>query len=193
MISFPYLLIRLAILIVSLVIHEMAHALMSMAFGDKQAAKRVTLNPLKHLDPMGFLLMMLFGFGWAKPVEVDVSCYRNPKMALSYVAFAGPLANLLLGFGAVVLYLMTQMTWLALVAQLNVGLAVFNLLPVPPLDGSKVWLAILPDDLYYRLLQPSTMVSMFLFVLLIVVGTEYMAPIVNTILNSMFEVALYLF
>lgn len=131
MISLNRVLIILLILVISLIVHECAHAGMSFVFGDKQALKRMFASPMNYLDILGLVMMVFFGFGWAKPVQVDASCYRHPKMALSYVALVAPLSNFILGFMAVVLYALTHMEWLALVAQLNVGLAVFNLLPIP--------------------------------------------------------------
>lgn len=149
------------VVLLSLVIHEFAHGMVSYKLGDPtpQLMGRLTLNPFAHLDPFGTLMIVItmvkgFGFGWAKPVPVDPSYYRNPAKGLMLVALAGPVSNLVLaclfglplrllylGFWPRVLgpeagFLLIQFFYTGML--LNLGLAFFNLLPIPPLDGSRL-------------------------------------------------------
>ena len=147
--------------------HESAHAWVANRCGDPTARLmgRISLNPLKHLDPVGLLMMVLFGFGWAKPVPVDPRYFKDPKKGMAVTALAGPVSNLLLA--AVLLLicrgmdlyapysdgLFTFFMFLVDTSVLSVGLGLFNLLPIPPLDGSKVLEAVLPDRAYYQLMR----------------------------------------
>ena len=149
--------------------HETCHGLMAYAFGDPTAkrAGRLTLNPLKHIDIVGLVILAIVKFGWAKPVPVDMRNFRNPKAGMAFTAMAGPLGNVILAAVCLLLnsvcvfYLVNfQVEWLFYVheflfytAVLSTGLAVFNLFPVPPLDGSKILFALLPQDKYYQLMR----------------------------------------
>lgn len=155
------LILTLPIILFSLVIHEFAHGLVSYQLGDPtpKLRGRLTLNPLAHLDPFGTLMIIVtmikgFGFGWAKPVPIDPRYYKNPPKGLMLVALAGPAANITLAFlfglplrllnmgfwpsafGTELAFLLIQFFYTGLI--LNLGLAFFNLLPVPPLDGSRL-------------------------------------------------------
>lgn len=133
-------------IIVSLTIHEYSHGLASTAQGDDtpRLYGRLTLNPLAHIDPMGFLSLLLFRFGWAKPVPISSRNYKNPRIGIVLTSAAGPLSNLILAFfGLLSLYLFKVQSadliyFLQSLVFLNIGLAVFNLIPIPPLDGSKI-------------------------------------------------------
>ena len=129
---------------------------------------RLSLNPLKHVDLMGLIMMALFRFGWAKPVPVDMRNFKNPKAGMALTALAGPVSNVVLAYAAVVLcnfvmFLADRLgsTWLLLalaqffvyVEIISAGLAVFNVFPIPPLDGSKVLFALLSDRAYDRLMR----------------------------------------
>lgn len=149
--------------------HEMCHGLAAYAMGDSTAkrAGRLTLNPLRHVDIMGLIMLAVAKFGWAKPVPIDPRNFRQPKLGMALTALAGPAANVLLTFLAVLCYgasvfAMVQtglvfFDYLSLffyyVIYISAGLAVFNLLPIPPLDGSKVLFAVLPPKWYWRLMR----------------------------------------
>lgn len=150
--------------------HETCHGLAAYRLGDNTAKRmgRLSLNPLKHVDLMGLIMMALFRFGWAKPVPVDMRNFKNPKAGMALTALAGPVSNVVLAYAAVVLcnfvmFLADRLgsTWLLLalaqffvyVEIISAGLAVFNVFPIPPLDGSKVLFALLSDRAYDRLMR----------------------------------------
>ena len=148
--------------------HEVSHGYVAYRLGDTTAkdAGRLTLNPLKHIDPMGLLMMVVFKFGWAKPVPVNMMRFRSPKRGMALTALAGPVSNLLLavlflGIGKVI-YLYAPYSagmnvffeWcLFTVAPMSVGMGLFNLIPLPPLDGSKVLAMFLPNSVYEKLMR----------------------------------------
>ena len=150
--------------------HETCHGLAAYRLGDNTAKRmgRLSLNPLKHVDLMGLIMMALFRFGWAKPVPVDMRNFKNPKAGMALTALAGPVSNVVLAYASVVLcnfviFLADRLgsTWLLLalaqffvyVEIISAGLAVFNVFPIPPLDGSKVLFALLSDRAYDRLMR----------------------------------------
>ena len=140
------LLLLVPVLLFALCFHEFAHAWVAYKLGDPTAkhSGRLTLNPLAHLDPMGSLMILFVGFGWAKPVPVDVRYLQNPRTDMMKVAFAGPAANLLLAFigGTIIrahLVGGSLILMLVLFTQINIMLAVFNMIPIPPLDGSQIF------------------------------------------------------
>lgn len=144
------LLLLLPVLLFALVFHEYAHAYVAYRLGDMTARYhgRLTLNPLAHLDPLGALMILFVGFGWAKPVPVDPRNLRHPRTDMMKIAFAGPGANLLLALGGgLLLRLGIQgAPWglmLLMFTQINIALAVFNLIPIPPLDGSQIFSGLL--------------------------------------------------
>ena len=141
--------------------HELCHGLVAYKLGDNTAkqAGRLTLNPIKHIDIMGLLMMVVFKFGWAKPVPVNMNNFKNPKSGMAITALAGPVSNLLLSafllliYGFVYVPVETQTTVQAVLLQtlsttayLSCALAMFNFLPIPPLDGSKVLMGVLPPE-----------------------------------------------
>lgn len=143
-------------IVVTLTIHEFSHGLTAAFFGDHTAkdAGRLTLNPLAHLDGLGFLMLLFAGFGWAKPVPVNPYNFKNQRLAMAVVSLAGPLANLagVFVFGLIFKSFASSLglnnllpNFLYLLILVNASLFVFNLLPIPPLDGSKVLFAVLPD------------------------------------------------
>lgn len=144
-------LFNLPAILVCLTVHEAGHGLAAYLLGDTtaKASGRLSLNPLRHIDPIGLLMMLAFGFGWATPVPVDPSRFRNPKTGMALTALAGPAMNVLTAAA----FLLVQ-PFLPIVAQgfvsscvaLSIGLAAFNLVPIPPLDGSRLVLPFLPDE-----------------------------------------------
>jgi Zn-dependent protease len=149
------LLLQLPALLVAVTVHELAHALVADRLGDPTARRlgRITLNPLPHIDPIGALCLVLAGFGWAKPVPVDARNFRHPVRDMFWVAVAGPIANVVAAFAAIVLYLALRpsgllpgpvLTALGAVFVLNLALGIFNLIPLPPLDGGHFLPYLLP-------------------------------------------------
>lgn len=162
-------LLRAVVVLVAIPFHEAAHALVSSWLGDDTAkrAGRLSLNPIRHFDPLGALCMLLGGVGWAKPVGIDPRNYKDPKLGMAISAAAGPLSNLLLAWGSMILYKIVlysaaaqQSRLMAVLSLLlydmivmNLSLAVFNLLPIPPFDGSRIALLFLPRRLYFRAMR----------------------------------------
>jgi len=172
-------LMRVIPALICITVHELAHGLAAYKLGDTTAKDmgRLTLNPVKHIDPLGLLMMLLIGFGWAKPVPVDIRNFKHPKWYMAITAVAGPVSNIILA--AVVLFILGLVTTsLGIITDpatgrmyytgetglmiysiisgmifLSVALAVFNMLPIPPLDGSKVLFSLLPEHLYFKLMR----------------------------------------
>ena len=180
--DFTYLLSILLGVIPSLIcitLHELSHGFVAYRLGDDtaQRAGRLTLNPLKHLDPMGLLMMLVFHFGWAKPVPVNMMRFKNPKKGMALTALAGPGCNLLITVVFLFLYGALQkplsdssagktvLELLELTAYISLGFCIFNLIPVPPLDGSKILFSALSDSAYWKLMQYERYGSIMLIVL----------------------------
>lgn len=166
-----YVVSALIVIFITMPVHEWAHGFAASKLGDPtpRYLGRLTLNPLAHIDYVGALMIFLFGFGWAKPVQVNSRYFKNPKRDMAITAFAGPLSNIIVAFFSLViafalLYITAWVSfsaaWLDFIfsvflgiAQINISIAVFNLIPIPPLDGSKLLSAFLPNRIYYRLMQ----------------------------------------
>jgi len=157
---------RVVSVLLCLTLHETCHGLAAYAMGDPTAKRqhRLSLNPLHHIDWLGLLSMFLCGFGWAKPVPVDMRYFKNPKSGMALTALAGPASNfllaLLLMFSASCMtgmeatgFTLWLFDFLLTTAVLSIGLGLFNLLPIPPLDGSKVLFSLLPERAYYTLMR----------------------------------------
>lgn len=161
-------------------IHELAHGLMAHWLGDDTAKRegRLSINPFSHLNPIGTVMIFLFGIGYANPVPINPRNFKNEKSGMALTAFAGPLANLLMGFVSVWgFFIFAKFTsssaignaisyFFLYAAQINVMLAVFNLFPIPPLDGSKILAAVLPDRAYYKYMMYERYVMIALMILL---------------------------
>jgi len=162
----------LPVILITLSVHEFAHAYSSYKLGDPTAKNmgRLTLNPLRHLDVLGTLMLLVSFFGWAKPVPINPMYYKNSKRGTMIVSLAGPLSNMLMAllsafaisyisvvYGTPNIYSLNKISIIYYFSQfayiININLAVFNILPVPPLDGSKILSGLLPNKYYYKLLQ----------------------------------------
>ncbi|MGN8897398.1 site-2 protease family protein [Flavonifractor sp. HCP28S3_F3] len=175
------LLISAVSALLCITLHELSHGFVAWRLGDPTAkqAGRLTLNPVKHLDPVGLLMMLIAKVGWAKPVPVDMRYFKHPKQGMALTALAGPAANFLTAIAAVAVASLiwhfgyvSHITLLALcflsnIALLGVGMGLFNLIPISPLDGSKILFALLPSKAYYKILRYERYIGIALFVLVL--------------------------
>lgn len=165
------------VLLTAFPVHECAHALAAHWLGDDTAKNqgRISLNPLRHLDLFGTVFMLLAGFGWAKPVPINANNFKNRKVGMAVSSLAGPLSNVLMSYVSIIIckiltyssygnsYIdaLADVFWYATI--LNLGLAVFNLLPVPPLDGSRIFNLVLPEKLYFKVMKYENIIFGILF------------------------------
>ena len=154
--DFLSLLFRIISIVLALTIHEMSHAYTAYRLGDSTAkyGGRISLNPLRHIDIMGFLALIFIGFGWAKPVMMNPYNFRNYRDGVALTALAGPFSNFLMAIATAFLLKIPMPELLRIFLlqfmMINIVLAAFNILPIPPLDGYKVFTRVLPNELYYR-------------------------------------------
>ncbi len=169
-----WILVAIPSILVASTVHEYAHAYSAFKLGDAtaKAEGRLTLNPLKHIDPIGAIFMILFRFGWSKPVPINEYNFEKRELHTAFVAFAGPLSNLILATATALLYQLVPTGGLVAYllynfATINVALAVFNLIPIPPLDGHKIVRALLPKNLryYWELLEKYSIILILLIIL----------------------------
>jgi Zn-dependent protease len=194
--SLSDMLFRIPALLLALTIHEYAHGAVSYSKGDPtpEIQGRLTMNPLAHLDVMGTIMLVVVGFGWAKPVMIDPRYYRHPKRDIIEVSFAGPGANLVLCLiAAVLMILMSRMNmltgsvlkFLQSLMIYNVYFAFFNLLPIPPLDGSKILMELMPNEMAYKYETMIAPYSMYILIALCLTGlvSTIIVPFANLYLN----------
>lgn len=175
-------------LIISITIHEFAHAIVADRLGDPtpRSQGRVSINPLRHLDPLGTLVLLIANFGWGKPVVIDPYNFRNPRRDEILVSLAGPLSNIILAI------ILSQASRFAPIpfefVLVNLYLAVFNLLPVPPLDGSKILLNLLPENTAHDWSEAFDRYGFVILILLVTTGLigSIITPIVKFITNLLF-------
>jgi Zn-dependent protease len=221
----PGTLLRLIVVVLALSVHEMAHGYAAYKLGDSTARNfgRLSLNPIRHIDPVGFICMLLFGFGWAKPVPINARNFKNPRRGMAISAFAGPLSNILLflighliywvilflgvkgilpvgdifvrggiiyyssldfGFGMKMFLLVLE--FFQTFAILNLSLGIFNLIPVPPLDGSRILYIFLPPKYYFGVMKYEQYIQFGLFALLFLtdIVTNALGTVCMSIING---------
>lgn len=171
---------RLFVVFCTLPVHEYAHAFVADKLGDKTArlSGRLTLNPMAHIDILGAIMILFVGFGYAKPVPVNPRNFKNPKKGMALTALAGPFSNILMAvvfmflsnvlslFGSS-LFVQAFYIFFSFAASINIGLAVFNLIPIPPLDGSRVLELLIPDKYYYKFAQYERYIVIVIFGLIV--------------------------
>jgi len=192
-------LILAATLLYSVIFHEVAHGVIARAFGDDTAWRygRLTLNPVSHLDPMGTLMLFLVGFGWAKPVPVDYYRLKNTRFGLFSVALAGCATNILIAIIALFLLQFGSVssnpafsTILPIIVRINIILGAFNLIPIPPLDGSKILMSFLPENAQ----QGLAMFEPFGFIVLaFLLFTGLLNPVISVMENVIYSFIVVLF
>ena len=194
------LLLTLPTILLALCVHETAHGFVAWKCGDPTARNlgRLTLNPAKHIDPFGFLCMLVFGYGWAKPVPINTRNFRKPKRGMALTGLAGPLSNAILGIvsalisgilAALWLYtggmtaptlLTTALRWAYLLfnlgAQINFLYMAFNMIPLPPFDGSRVLLAFLPPKTYFGIMKYERQIMFGLLVAMMILSRFGFSP-----------------
>ena len=185
-------------------LHELSHGYVAYRLGDTTAkdAGRLTLNPIRHIDPMGLVMMVAFKFGWAKPVPVNMYRFRHPRRDMALTALAGPVSNLLIGIVFLFLYgflhiplrrMGTAGVWflqmIYLTAYISLALMVFNILPISPLDGSKVVYSLLPDQAYMTLMRYE---RYGMILLLVLVATGVLGSPLSSATQWVFEKLFFL-
>lgn len=209
--SIVELLLCIPAALIALTVHEYCHGYVAYRLGDPTARSlgRLTLNPLKHLDPIGTVLMIVCGFGYAKPVPINPRYFKDPRKGMAITAAAGPISNLVLALLAVILYKLTALLANVVVAAtssvfvanffiilcsffyvfhvLNLSYFVFNLIPLPPLDGSRIFYVFLPPRLYFRVMKYERII-MYVLLIALMLGafTGLTSLIVNWLSGGMF-------
>lgn len=203
-----YLLSTFVVIFIGSPIHEYAHAMVAVRLGDPTPKNlgRTRLNPIAHIDWVGALLILLFGFGYAKPVQVNIYNFRKPKRDMALVALAGPVSNIIMAFvfyaiGSLVFALSPSfleasvgyyvILFFNYVIQINISLAVFNLIPIPPLDGSRLLSALLSDRNYYKIMQYERYFSLVLLLLIVTGALDYPLMGIRTAIFNIFDLLVF--
>lgn len=180
-------------LLYSVIFHEIAHGLVASWFGDNTArhSGRLTLNPVAHVDPIGTFMLLIVGFGWAKPVPVNYFNLKPARLGVICVALAGCTMNIIIAMGALLLMHFETFTTssafstiLPIVAKINVILAAFNLIPIPPLDGSRVLVEFLPRQMQATFAQVE---PYGFFIILILLYTGILYPVIDVAMNAIYS------
>ena len=183
--------------LICITFHELSHGFVAYKLGDPTAKDmgRLTLNPIKHIDIFGLIMMAVFGFGWAKPVPVNMMRFKKPKRYMAITALAGPVSNIVLS--CFVLFIFGMVTkplggsaagrivldMIYRTAYLSVALAIFNFIPIPPLDGSKVLFSLIPDDMYFKLMRYE---RYGMIILIVVLSTNVFDASVGRLTHALF-------
>lgn len=187
------ILLSLPGLFVAIIFHELAHGFTAYKLGDNTAkdAGRLTINPLKHIDPIGFIFMLVFKFGWAKPVPINPNNFKKRKRDTILVSIAGPLINyviaIVMGFAIALIPIRSEIVFQIVLTTLwyNIMLGTFNLLPFPPLDGSKIVASLLPVKYEYYFYKYE---RYFYIILLILITTDLINKLLGPIINFALDV-----
>ena len=205
------LLLSVPIIFLALSVHETAHGYVAYKLGDPTARSlgRLTLNPIKHIDPLGFVCMLVAGFGWAKPVPINSRYFKKPKRDMALTALAGPLSNLLLAVVFALLLKGVALLWnvfppsaeitfniymwsielISIGIRMNVVFAVFNMLPVPPFDGSRIFLTFLPTNVYFKIMRYEQYIQIAIMLALVLgVLDRPLAIVSNFVLDIIWRV-----
>jgi Zn-dependent protease len=202
--NIPELIARLIAILIAFSVHEFSHGLASYVLGDPTTKTdgRLSLNPIRHIDPIGFFCLLILHIGWAKPVQVNPRYYDNPKWGMAITALAGPTSNFIMAAVAIFIYFplyaflgsSSSMQFVTLLFieffSINISLMIFNMIPVPPLDGSKVFFAFMPDEMYFNMIS-STPISSIIFAMILFTGvaSRIIGPVEDFFINGLFGLA----
>lgn len=179
--------------LIALICHEVSHGYVSYLLGDPTPKQdgRLSLNPLKHLDPIGTFCLLVFHFGWAKPVIINPDYYKNMKLDTALVSLAGPLVNFILGiFCSIIMRITGYNEFIMTFIYINIAFCALNIIPIPPLDGSKILAMILPKDIYLKYMKIELFGFYIIMILLFTNILGYiLSPIYNFLLKPVFLIS----